>query len=103
MYKRQAYANAWFENMIQGRGFIAVSVVIFANRRPVPVAAGSLLFGTALALSPALQSRGYSVNQFALHAVPYLATILALIVLARRQNDDTPEGLKKVFELSPTR
>ncbi len=98
-----AYANAWFENMIQGRGFIAVSVVIFANRRPVPVAAGSLLFGTALALSPALQSRGYSVNQFALHAVPYLATILALIVLARRQNDDTPEGLKKVFELSPTR
>jgi general nucleoside transport system permease protein len=98
-----AYANAWFENMIQGRGFIAVAVVIFANRRPVPVAAGSLLFGTALALSPALQSRGYSVNQFALHAIPYLATIAALIVLARRQNDDTPEGLRKVFELSPTR
>jgi general nucleoside transport system permease protein len=97
-----AYANAWFENMIQGRGFIAVAVVIFANRRPVPVAAGSMLFGTALALSPALQSRGYSINQFALHAIPYVATIVALIVLARRQNDDTPEGLKKVFELSPT-
>jgi simple sugar transport system permease protein len=97
-----AYANAWFENMIQGRGFIAVAVVIFANRRPLPVAAGSMLFGTALALSPALQSRGYSINQFALHAIPYLATILALVVLARRQTDDTPEGLKKVFELSPT-
>jgi len=97
-----AYANAWFENMIQGRGFIAVAVVIFANRRPVPVAAGSMLFGTALALSPALQSRGYSINQFALHAIPYVATILALVVLSRRQNDDTPEGLRKVFELSPT-
>ena len=97
-----AYANAWFENMIQGRGFIAVAVVIFANRRPLPVALGSFLFGTALALSPALQSRGYSINQFALHAIPYVATIVALVVLARRQNDDTPEGLRKVFEMSPT-
>jgi simple sugar transport system permease protein len=96
-----AYANAWFENMIQGRGFIAVAVVIFANRRPVPVWAGSFLFGTALALSPALQSRGYSVNQFALHAVPYATTILALVILAKRQADDTPEGLRKVFDLSP--
>jgi len=96
-----AYANAWFENMVQGRGFIAVAVVIFANRKPFPVAAGALLFGTALALSPALQSRGYSINQFALHAIPYVATILALVVLARRQADDTPEGLRKVFELSP--
>ena len=96
-----AYADAWFENMIQGRGFIAVAVVIFANRRPVPVYAGSFLFGTALALSPALQSRGYSVNQFALHAIPYATTILALVVLSRRQADDTPEGLRKVFDLSP--
>ncbi len=96
-----AYANAWFENMIQGRGFIAVAVVIFANRRPVPVWAGSFLFGTALALSPALQSRGYSVNQFALHAIPYATTILALMVLAKRQAEDTPEGLRKVFDLSP--
>jgi general nucleoside transport system permease protein len=97
-----AYADAWFENMIQGRGFIAVAVVIFANRRPVPVYAGSFLFGTALALSPALQSRGYTVNQFALHAIPYATTILALIILSRRQADDTPEGLRKVFDLSPT-
>ena len=96
-----AYANAWFENMIQGRGFIAVAVVIFANRRPVPVWAGSFLFGTALALSPALQSRGYSVNQFALHAIPYATTILALMLLAKRQAEDTPEGLRKVFDLSP--
>ena len=27
-----AYANAWFENMVPGRGFIAVAVVIFAAR-----------------------------------------------------------------------
>ncbi len=36
-----AYANAWFENMVQGRGFIAVAVVIFAARQPFKVMAGS--------------------------------------------------------------
>ncbi|MFM7224948.1 MAG: ABC transporter permease [Actinomycetota bacterium] len=97
-----AYANAWFEDMIQGRGFIAVAVVIFARRRPFSVTTGAFLFGTALALSPALQSRGYAVNQFALHAIPYVATLLALVVLSRRRSDDTPEGLRKVFELNPS-
>ena len=42
----------------QGRGFIAVAVVIFAARQPFKVAAGAYLFGAALALSPALQARG---------------------------------------------
>ncbi|MET0276315.1 MAG: ABC transporter permease [Acidimicrobiia bacterium] len=95
-----AYANAWFENMVQGRGFIAVAVVIFAARQPFKVMAGSYLFGAALALSPALQARGVSINQFALNAVPYVATLLVLMLLARRGSDDAPEGLKKVFEMS---
>ena len=54
-----AYTKAWFENMAQGRGFVAVAVVMFAARQPFKVAAGAYLFGAALALSPALQSRGY--------------------------------------------
>jgi simple sugar transport system permease protein len=97
-----SYANAWFENMVQGRGFIAVAVVIFAARQPFKVAAGSYLFGAALALSPALQARGVSINQFALDAIPYLATIVVLLLVGRRGASDAPEGLKKVFEMSPS-
>ena len=97
-----AYANAWFENMAQGRGFVAVAVVIFAARQPFKVAAGSYLFGAALALSPALQARGYGVNQFALDAIPYLTIIAVLIALGRRRAAEAPEGLKKVFEVSPS-
>ncbi len=93
-----AYTNAWFENMTQGRGFIAVAVVIFAGRHPIKVAGGSLLFGAALALAPALQARGYSVNQFALDAVPYLLTIVVLVLLGKRESAQPPEGLQKVFE-----
>jgi ABC-type uncharacterized transport system permease subunit len=95
-----AYANAWFENMIQGRGFIAVAVVIFAARQPFKVAAGAYLFGAALALSPVLQAEGYSINQFALDAIPYLLTIVVLVVLGKRRAADAPEELQKVFESS---
>ena len=58
-------------------------------------------FGSALALSPALQSRGYAINQFALDAVPYVVTLLALVILGRRRANEVPEGLSKVFD-TPT-
>ena len=95
-----AYTGAWFENMTQGRGFIAVAVVIFASRQPFKVAAGAYLFGAALALSPALQARGYAINQFSLDAIPYVVTIVVLVAFGRRQAAEAPEGLKKVFEIS---
>jgi simple sugar transport system permease protein len=97
-----AYTKSWFENMAQGRGFVAVAVVMFAGRQPFKVAGGAYLFGAALALSPALQARGYGINQFALDAVPYVVTLLVLVVLGRRRADEVPEGLSKVFETSPS-
>jgi simple sugar transport system permease protein len=98
-----AYTKAWFENMAVGRGFVAVAVVMFASRRPPRVAGGAYLFGAALALSPALQARGYAINQFALDAVPYVLTLLVLVVFGRRQLRDVPEGLSKVFDAQPSR
>jgi ABC-type uncharacterized transport system permease subunit len=97
-----AYTDAWFEGMTQGRGFIAAAVVIFAARNPIKVAGGAYLFGAALALSPALQSRGYSINQFALDVIPYVVTLVVLVVLGKRRSAEAPEGLKKVFEIAPT-
>jgi ABC-type uncharacterized transport system permease subunit len=93
-----AYANAWFENMTQGRGFIAVALVIFAAWHPMRAVAGAYLFGAALALSPALQARGFGFNQFALDAIPYVVTIGVLVALGRRRADAAPEGLRKVFQ-----
>lgn len=93
-----AYTNQWFENMVQGRGFVAVAVAIFAARHPLKVASGAYLFGAALALSPALQARGYGINQFALNSIPYVVTLIVLVVVGRRRAADAPEGLQKVFE-----
>lgn len=96
-----AYANAWFENMTQGRGFIAAAVVIFAARQPFKVAAGAYLFGAALALSPALQARDVDLpllnNQFALASIPYVTIIVVLVLMGRKRAAQVPEGLKAVF------
>jgi ABC-type uncharacterized transport system permease subunit len=93
-----AYTGAWRENMIQGRGFIAVALVIFAVWSPVRVMLGAWLFGCALALGSALQARGYEINQFALAALPFLLTLVVLTVLGRRTLSSSPAELKKVFE-----
>lgn len=96
-----AYANAWFENMVAGRGFIAVALVIFAVWSPSRVMAGAYLFGCAIATGPALQARGYPVNQFLLDAVPFVITIAVLTVLGRRTLSAAPAELKRVFENAP--
>nr|MDT0664677.1 ABC transporter permease [Micromonospora sp. DSM 115978] len=97
-----AYSNAWFEGMTVGRGFIAVALVIFAAWNPLRIMAGSYLFGAALALSPALQARGYGINQFALDAIPFVVTILVLVVLGKRTLLAAPDELKRVFDTAKT-
>jgi simple sugar transport system permease protein len=96
-----AYTNAWFENMTQGRGFIAVALVIFAAWHPLRAVTGAYLFGACLALSPALQARGVGVNQFALDAIPYVVTVLVLVALGRKRAHSAPEALSRVFDVAP--
>lgn len=96
-----AYANAWFENMVSGRGFIAVALVIFAVWNPFRVMAGAYLFGMAIALGSALQARGYELNQFALDAIPFVLTLGVLTLLGKRTLSSSPAELKRVFENAP--
>jgi general nucleoside transport system permease protein len=92
-----AYAATWVENLTQGRGFIAVALVIFAMWNPVRAMAGALLFGGAVALQLQLQARGVGVSPFLLDMLPYLLTIAVLLVWAQRGRDAFPAGLNKVF------
>ena len=96
-----AYANAWFENMVVGRGFIAVALVIFATWHPLRIVVGAYLFGAALALAPELQARGFGINQFALDVIPYVLTLAALAVFGRRTLAAAPTELKGVFDNRP--
>jgi simple sugar transport system permease protein len=92
-----SYVGNWFNNMTSGYGFVAVAVVLFAAWRPVRVLGGSFLFGVALAAASVLQAHGVSVNQYLLDALPYLITLLALVLFARGGSSKAPEGLRRAL------
>lgn len=92
-----AYAPTWVEGMTNGRGFIAVALVIFAMWNPLRAIAGALLFGGAVALQLQLQARGVAISPFLLDMTPYLLTLAVLVVWAQRGRDSFPAGLNKVF------
>ncbi|MDX6206803.1 MAG: ral nucleoside transport system permease protein [Frankiales bacterium] len=87
----------WTNNMTAGYGFVAVAVVLFAAWRPLGVLAGSYLFGIALASASVLQAHGVGVNQYLLDAMPYLITLTALVLLARRGAQQAPEALVRAL------
>ncbi len=78
------YLSQFTANMTSGRGYIALAAQTFGNASPIGTALASLFFGLADALSVRLQTRGLP-SQFVL-TIPYLATILALVLVARRRS-----------------
>jgi len=88
-----ALALSWSEGMTAGRGFIAVALVVFGARKPLRVMAGAYLFGAAITLGSVLQVHGVKVNQFTLDALPYVLTLVVLLVLVRRSKHHPPEAL----------
>jgi len=78
--------NAFFFNMVNGRGWICVALVVFASWRPGKALAGALLFAFFDALQLRLQQAGGGgALPYQLYLMlPYLLSILALVLMARR-------------------
>ena len=99
-YLSLAYTPFWSPGMTAGRGWIALALVVFASWRPLRVAAGALLFGGATVLQLHAQAAGLGLPGQALSALPYVATILALVLLSlgRRQGGSlAPAALGRAF------
>lgn len=79
-----AYMNMFTEAIISGRGFIAVSVVIFARFMPVKAMWGALMFGFATALQMRLQALGINIANQLMLMLPYIMTIIALIAASKK-------------------
>jgi ABC-type uncharacterized transport system permease subunit len=92
-----AYTHTWVENMTQGRGIIAVALVIFASWLPYRAMLGAYLFGGAQALQLVVQQSGYPISPFLLFMTPYVLTLVAMYIVERKQRSMIPEGLNKVF------
>jgi ABC-type uncharacterized transport system permease subunit len=75
--------SVFTEDMSAGRGWIAVVAVMLGRNNPLYAAAACVLFGFADAIGVNLQSHGLP-NQLT-DIVPYIATLLALVVSHRRR------------------
>jgi ABC-type uncharacterized transport system permease subunit len=77
------YSTSWAENMTAGRGWIALALVVFATWRPFWLLVGAYLFGGIMYLSFYVQGTGLAIPSQLLAALPYLATIVVLVMISR--------------------
>ncbi len=84
-YLSLSAAKIFVFEMTQGRGWIAIALVIFARWMPWRVVLGGLLFGGIEALVPRVMAAGFPVPQYFLQMTPYLATLAVLIYAAVRE------------------
>ena len=82
-YLPLAYTPFWVTGMTAGRGWIALALVVFASWMPGRLALGAYLFGAVSILQLHAQGAGLGIPSQLMTALPYLATILVLIVISR--------------------
>lgn len=94
------YTTQWIENMTAGRGWIALALVVFASWRPNRVLIGAYLFGAVGIAQLHIQALGFKIPTQFLSALPYLATIVVLVIISQNRRltmMNTPSSLGKGF------
>lgn len=85
------YALVWADNLTAGRGWIALALVIFASWKPLLLLPGAILFGFVDAMNFQLQTQGVRISSDWLGMLPYVFTLVALIVRqVRRRSGHSP-------------
>ena len=82
-YISVVYTPLWVEGMVAGKGWIALALTTFATWRPARILLGAYLFGGVTMLQFHLQGQGVDVPSQFLSMLPYLATIVVLVLISR--------------------
>ena len=81
-YMSICYAPMWQENMIAGRGWIALALVVFATWKPRRILVGAYIFGGVSILQMNLQAWGVNFPGQFFNMAPYLATMIVLVIIS---------------------
>jgi simple sugar transport system permease protein len=99
-YVSVIYTPLWVEGMIAGKGWIALALTTFATWRPARVLLGAYLFGFVTMLQFHLQGQGVQIASQFLSMLPYLATIVVLVLISSNASfirANMPASLGKPF------
>jgi simple sugar transport system permease protein len=99
-YLSVIYTPLWVEGMVAGKGWIALALTTFATWRPARVLLGAYLFGGVTMLQFHLQGEGVEIASQWLTMLPYLSTIVVLVLISRNPNwirANMPASLGKPF------
>ena len=99
-YISVVYTPLWVEGMVAGKGWIALALTTFATWRPARVLLGAYLFGGVTMLQFHLQGEGVQISSQLLTMLPYLATIVVLVLISRNATwirVNMPASLGKPF------
>ncbi len=99
-YISVVYTPLWSEGMVAGKGWIALALTTFATWRPARLLLGAYLFGGVTMLQFHLQGQGVHVPSQFLTMLPYLATIVVLVLISRNASFikvNMPASLGKPF------
>jgi general nucleoside transport system permease protein len=99
-YLPLAYTPFFIPGMTSGRGWIALALVVFASWRPGRLVIGAYLFGAVSILGLALQPLQLGIPQQVMNMLPYLATVVVLVLISRTRGtagSAAPASLGLVF------
>ena len=99
-YISVVYTPLWVEGMVAGKGWIALALTTFATWRPARILLGAYLFGGVTMLQFHLQGQGVEVPSQFLSMLPYVATIVVLVLISRNAawiKANMPASLGKPF------
>lgn len=83
--------NMFSKDMVAGRGYIALSMVILGGWKPVPVAVCGLVYGIAQSLQFRIQS--VSIPSQLVQMLPYAVTIIVLFFAKKGAEAPAMEGV----------
>ncbi len=99
-YISVVYTPLWVEGMVAGKGWIALALTTFATWRPARILLGAYLFGGVTMLQFHLQGQGVEIPSQFLSMLPYLATVVVLVLISRNASwirANMPASLGKPF------
>lgn len=78
----------WQADVVNGRGWIAVALVIFVSWNPLKAFLGAMLFGGLSIVGLRMQAMGVSVSQYLVDMIPYVSTIVIVILSSYKKGKE---------------